>query len=207
MTKVTFSSWRGLSISIVQQDGPAQPYIHKCDPLHQQRATAIQQDIPWGPGPVGQKGLVPLIPTGHERCARKRQLGIEQKSEARQTQPPGAQPSQSQRAISEKMAGLANGLVNVSPADVADRPKERLKQNAQRMRRPVGAEVLRRLHCNDRDSHGHGPPGADPEPGSPRTRLRPWGGEPGSPRTGLRPWGGKPDAAPATRHGSWAPRE
>jgi oxygen-independent coproporphyrinogen-3 oxidase len=31
-----------------------------------------------------------------------------------------------------------------------------------------------------------------PEPGPPRTGLRPWGGEPGSPRTGLRPWGGEP---------------
>ena len=31
-----------------------------------------------------------------------------------------------------------------------------------------------------------------PQSGSPRTGLRPWGGEPGSPRTGLRPWGGEP---------------
>jgi 4-diphosphocytidyl-2-C-methyl-D-erythritol kinase len=31
-----------------------------------------------------------------------------------------------------------------------------------------------------------------PGPGSPRTGLRPWGGDPGSPRTGLRPWGGDP---------------
>jgi Rne/Rng family ribonuclease len=32
-----------------------------------------------------------------------------------------------------------------------------------------------------------------PEPGSPRTGLRPWGGVPGSPRTGLRPRGGEPE--------------
>jgi oxygen-independent coproporphyrinogen-3 oxidase len=31
--------------------------------------------------------------------------------------------------------------------------------------------------------------------GSPRTGLRPWGGETGSPRTGLRPWGGETGSA------------
>ena len=31
-----------------------------------------------------------------------------------------------------------------------------------------------------------------PQPGSPATGLRRWGGEPGSPATGLRRWGGEP---------------
>jgi chorismate dehydratase len=39
----------------------------------------------------------------------------------------------------------------------------------------------------------HNPAGA-PGSGSPRTGLRPWGGDPGSPRTGLSPWGGDLDS-------------
>jgi len=120
--------------------------------------------------------------------------------------PPGTQPREPQRAISEEVAGLANVMVDLLPASVGDRSEECLKQNAQRMRRPIGAKIFRRFHCDHGDPNRNRPPCTDQEPGSPRTGLRPWGGEPGSPRTGLRPWGGEPEAVPATRHDSWAPR-
>ena len=109
-------------------------------------AKAPQQsssDIPRRPGPVGQESLMPLIPAGHQRGAGKRQLGVEEKPKARQSHPPRAQPGQSQRAIAEKVAGFANGVVNGIPVRVADWSEERLQTDTRSgCEVSVGAEVL-----------------------------------------------------------------
>jgi len=66
-----------------------------------------------------------LIEAGDQRCSQQRQEGVFGKVRVGQRHPPGAQPGQSDKAVSEEVAALADRAMNQIPLRIRDRPKER----------------------------------------------------------------------------------
>ena len=90
---------------------PEGPQVQPCHSDHGSGAATIQQHVIRRTGAIGQEGLVPLIPTGYQRRPEQRQSCLGKKLRvklcARQSHAPGAQPYQSQRSVTQEVAGLA----------------------------------------------------------------------------------------------------
>ena len=86
-----------------------------------------------------------LIGAGHQSSSKEREKSVLQEAGMEQSHPPGAQPSQANRSIAEKVAGLTNQAVYEFPAGVGDEAKNGLKEQPERGAGVVGSLRWSRL--------------------------------------------------------------
>ena len=120
---------RRLLIANNERPVTREPQAYIDNPLHRKRTTAVEQNIKWRAGPVGQKALMPFVANSDQGCARERKFSVEEELCQRQRHPPGAKPRQPERAISEKMTRFADEMMHRFPTGVPDGPEESLEDS------------------------------------------------------------------------------
>src|SRR6516165_2111314 len=106
-----------------------------------------------------------LVGAGHHGCAKQCERRIDQEARTWEGHPPGAQPKQAHGSVSQKMASLANVMMEIIPAGIRYGAEEMLPRPTQRTAGVVCAKPGSRLERDDTDAYDDRPPGTNPVAG------------------------------------------
>lgn len=106
---------------------------------------------------------MPFIAAGDGCGAEHGEEHVCSKARVRQREPPGAQPCEADEAVSDEMAGLANGEVDMLPPVIANWTEKPLEDGSQPTAGVIAAKCFGGLTHNHDDAEGYGQPRQDPK--------------------------------------------
>lgn len=115
-----------------------------------------------------------LIAGGNDHSAQDCERGPGEELGAWKHQTPRAQPGQSDQAVSDEVAGFANGKYKPVPLNVANRSESSIPDREQQCAGAISAKMRVRHKGDSGSAQQDRPPGFNPKAGVPLTRHGSW---------------------------------